>query len=408
VTGITTIDGAGTARFLGSAVRVWIGDRGGGSDLLKRIIEVSKPLAPIANSVRVSLSVRSHLAGDVVRVGGRDIAETAMPLDGPLVDRYHRVHSDLRISVTDRCNLRCVYCMPLEGMNFLPRGDLLTFEEIERVARVARGLGVTEIRLTGGEPLVRKGIVDLIARLSTIGFDDIALTTNAMTLAPIAESLVQAGLKRVNISCDSLRGAKFESIRRRGDLATVLHAMDVAESVGLSPLKVNVVLLRGVNDDEIFDFAEFARDTGRIIRFIEFMPLDAQGEWDRDRLVSGREVFERINDVHPLEAIGDKSAPAPAERFRFVDGGGEIGLISSVSQPFCGTCNRLRLTAEGAIRNCLFSDDEYTIRDVLRRGGSDDEISLMLRRAVWAKFPGHAINEPEFLQPARSMSMIGG
>jgi cyclic pyranopterin phosphate synthase len=317
------------------------------------------------------------------------------------------VHNDLRISVTDRCNLRCVYCMAEEGMTFLPRAALLTFEEMTRVARVAHELGVTSIRLTGGEPLVRKGLPTLVAMLAAIGFEDVSLTTNGMQLAGMAEALVAAGLTRVNVSCDSLRAARFESIRRRGDLATVLNAMSVAEAVGLTPLKVNVVLLRDTNDDEILDFADFARETGRIVRFIEFMPLDAQGEWDRSRLVPGHEVFDRVDAKWPLEAVGE-GGPAPAERFRFIDGRGEIGLISSVTQPFCGTCNRLRLTADGAIRNCLFSDDENTVRDVVRAGGSDAEIARLLRLAVWAKFPGHAINEPEFLAPVRSMSMIGG
>jgi cyclic pyranopterin phosphate synthase len=331
-----------------------------------------------------------------------------MPTTGPLVDRYGRIHEDLRISVTDRCNLRCVYCMSEEGMTFLPRSELLSFEEIVSVAHVAHSLGVNAIRLTGGEPLVRKGLATLVAQLSDIGLDDLALTTNGMQLAAQAPKLADAGLKRVNVSCDSLRADRFEAIRRRGDLATVLGAMDAAEAAGLSPVKVNVVLLRGNNDDEILDFATFARQTGRVVRFIEFMPLDAQGQWDRTQLVPGQEIFERINAVWPLETIGNLDGPAPAERFRFVDGHGEIGLISSVTQPFCGTCNRLRLTADGSIRNCLFSDDEYSVRDVLRANGSDSEIENLLRRAVWAKFPGHAINEPSFLRPARSMSMIGG
>jgi cyclic pyranopterin phosphate synthase len=331
-----------------------------------------------------------------------------MPIEGPLVDTFGRVHDDLRISVTDRCNLRCTYCMPEEGMTFLPRSELLSFDEIVRVAQIARSLGVEQIRLTGGEPLVRKGLPDLVARLAAIGFDDIALTTNGMLLAGTAAALVAAGLRRVNVSCDSLRAERFGSIRRRGDLEIVLGAMDAAETAGLMPLKVNVVLLRGQNDDEILDFAAFARDTGRIVRFIEFMPLDAQGQWDRGQLVPGREVFERISTVWPLEPVDDHIGPAPAERFRFTDGRGEIGMISSVTQPFCGTCNRLRLTADGAIRNCLFSDDETVVRDVLRGGGTDDDIALLLRAAVWGKLPGHGINEPGFLRPARSMSMIGG
>jgi cyclic pyranopterin phosphate synthase len=332
----------------------------------------------------------------------------AMPHEGPLVDRYGRVHDDLRISVTDRCNLRCVYCMPEEGLSFLPRRELLTFDEIVRMARVAHGLGVRTVRLTGGEPLVRKGLPALVGRLSEIGFDDLAMTTNGTELAPVAGKLAAAGLRRVNVSCDSLRPDRFAAIRRRGNLDVVLDAMDAAEAAGLTPLKVNVVLLRGQNDDEILDFAAFARRTGRLVRFIEFMPLDAEGKWDRDRLVPGREVFERISAVWPLEPTSHLPGPAPAERFRFTDGEGEIGLISSVTEPFCGTCNRLRLTADGGLRNCLFSDDERTVRDLLRHGGTDAELALHFREAVWAKFPGHGINEPGFLRPARSMSMIGG
>ncbi len=331
-----------------------------------------------------------------------------MPLDGPLIDRYSRVHDDLRISVTDRCNLRCVYCMPEEGLRFLPTKELLTFDEITRLAEVARTLGVTALRITGGEPMVRKGLPSLIARLSEIGFDDLAMTTNGTGLAKVAERLASAGLRRVNVSCDSLRPERFAAIRRRGNLAVVLDAMRAAEEAGLTPLKVNVVLLRGQNDDEILDFASFARATGRIVRFIEYMPLDAEGKWGRDQLVPGREVFERVSAVWPLEPVPEPTGASPAERFRFADGIGEIGLISTVTEPFCGTCNRLRLTADGALRNCLFSDDERTVRDVLRNGGTDADLSLLLREAVWAKFPGHGINEPGFLRPARSMSMIGG
>ena len=355
----------------------------------------------LRTSTPVALSVKSHL------VEPRRPVTTLMPTTGPLIDSYGRIHDDLRISITDRCNLRCVYCMS-EDMTFQPREKLLDFDEIERVARVARGLGVTAIRLTGGEPLVRRGVVDLVARLGALGFEDIAMTTNAMRLAPLAAPLRAAGLTRVNISCDSLRPERYASIRRRGDLATVLAAMDAAESAGLAPLKVNVVLLRGINDDEMLDFARFARSTGRVVRFIEFMPLDAPGQWDRDRLVPGREVFDVLNATWPLEPVDEPGRVAPAERFRFRDGLGEIGLISTVTQPFCGTCNRLRLTPDGAVRNCLFSDDEHTLRDLLRSGCTDADVELVLRRAVWAKFPGHAINEPGFLRPHRSMSMIGG
>ncbi len=363
----------------------------------------------------VTIRRRSDVASDRTAVGlsvkpvvGEDPRHRSMPTTGPLLDAYGRLHTDLRISVTDRCNLRCVYCMPEEGMTFLPREELLSFEEIARVARVARSLGVTSIRLTGGEPLVRKGLSDLVAMIAAQGFDDIAMTTNAMTLADHALALKEAGLTRVNISCDSLRPERFAQIRRRGHVATVLAAMDVAEEVGLTPLKVNVVLLRGRNDDEVLDFAAFARETHRLVRFIEFMPLDAQGDWGRDQMVSGREVLETINARWPLVALDDAHHIAPAQRFAFADGAGEIGIISSVTEPFCGTCNRLRLTAEGAVRNCLFSDDERSVRDVLRDAGSDEELANLLRRAVWAKFPGHAINEVGFLAPRRSMSMIGG
>ena len=246
----------------------------------------------------VSISVRPHSRREEMR-------DATMPTEGPLVDRYGRVHTDMRISVTDRCNLRCVYCMAEEGMTFLPRSEVLSFEEIARVARVARELGVTSIRLTGGEPLVRKGVTSLVKMLSDIGFEDLALTTNAMLLADLAAPLVDAGLTRVNVSCDSLRPERFAAIRRRGDLATVLSAMDVAEEAGLRPLKVNVVLIRGTNDDEILDFAAFARATGRIVRFIEFMPLDAEGHWGRERLVPGEDVFAAINAVWPLDGGRD-------------------------------------------------------------------------------------------------------
>jgi cyclic pyranopterin phosphate synthase len=363
----------------------------------------------VVTAVPVAFSTRGDRGHCDSGPSGSDRTEPeVMPVDGPLVDRFGRVHNDLRISVTDRCNLRCVYCMPDEGMTFLPYSSLLSFDEIERIARVARALGVCSIRLTGGEPLVRKGLARLVTRLGSIGFADLSLTTNGMLLAAVAGPLVAAGLNRVNISCDTLRAERFALLRRRGDLPTVLHAMDVAEDAGLSPIKVNVVLLRGRNDDEILDFAAFARGSGRVVRFIEFMPLDAEGAWRRDQLVPGQEVLTRISEVYPLEPSDDHDGSAPAERFRFIDGHGEIGLISSVTQPFCAGCNRLRLTADGAIRNCLFNDDEHSVRTLLRGGGSDDELALLLRRAVWAKLPGHGINEPGFLRPTRSMSMIGG
>lgn len=332
-----------------------------------------------------------------------------MPTDGPLVDGFGRVHTDLRISVTDRCNLRCTYCLPEEGLVWLPRAQIMTFEEIERVARVARWLGVDSIRLTGGEPVLRARLADLVGRLARIGFEDVAMTTNGTDLVRLAPALAAAGMRRVNISCDSLRPDRFAVIRRRGVLAEVLDGMDAAERAGLGPVKVNVVVMAGVNDDEILDFAAFARRTGRVVRFIEFMPLDAQDAWRPAQVVPGHDIVAAIDAVWPLEPASTRGGdPAPADRYRFVDGQGEVGVISSVTNAFCGTCNRLRLTADGAIRNCLFANEEFSARDLLRGGGDDDQLALLLRRAVWAKRPGHGINDPSFLRPGRSMSMIGG
>ena len=331
-----------------------------------------------------------------------------MPTEGPLVDGFGRVHTDLRISVTDRCNLRCVYCMPEEGMAFAPRDEILTFEELLRVARVARGLGVRSVRLTGGEPLVRRGIVEFVRSLSLLGFDELALTTNAMDLARLAEPLAEAGLTRVNVSCDSLKADRFATIRRRGDLATVIEAMDGADRAGLGPVKVNVVLLAGVNDDEVLDFAAFARETRRVVRFIEFMPLDGDHSWSAANVVSSAEVIERINRRWPLERVPSDSVVAPAVRYRFRDGAGEIGVIATVTQPFCGTCDRLRLTADGFVRNCLFSEEEAPLRDVMRAGCDDTTIEKTIRRAVWEKKAGRGSDDLTLLRPRRSMSMIGG
>ena len=352
--------------------------------------------------VRVDLRRR---AAPIPRAAG----PSEMPDTGPLVDQFGRLHDDLRLSITDRCNFRCVYCMPEEGMVFQERADLLSFDELFRVASIARGLGVSSVRLTGGEPLVRRGVVGFIARLGELGFSDIAMTTNGTKLVEHARALRAGGLRRVNISCDSLRQDRFREIRRRGELDAVLDAMAAAESAGFAPIKVNVVLIAGVNDDEILDFARFGRATGRIVRFIEFMPLDAPGHWQRSGVVPGARVLAEINAHHPLEPVqGAIADPAPAQRFRYADGAGEIGLISSVTEPFCGTCNRLRITADGAIRNCLFSNDERTVRDLLRSGATDSAIETVFRQSVWGKFPGHGINDPGFLRPRRSMSMIGG
>ena len=334
---------------------------------------------------------------------------SSAPADGPLVDTYGRVHTDLRISVTDRCNFRCSYCMPAEDMKWLPREDILSYEEIERVARVLEGLGVTAVRLTGGEPLVRADLPVLVRKLAAIGFEDISLTTNGVGLPHLAGTLVSAGLRRVNVSLDSLDRSRFAAITRRDALDAVLAGMDAAEAAGLAPLKVNVVRMRGVNDDEIVDFAVFARETGRPVRFIEYMPLDAAHAWERPDVVPAREIVDRIDAVFPLEPLGTRDDdPAPADRYRFADGGGEIGVIASVTDAFCGSCNRLRLTADGALRNCLFATQEWSVRDVLRAGGSDADLELLCRQVVWAKAAGHGIDSPGFTPPARSMSQIGG
>ncbi len=360
----------------------------------------SPPAAPIADP-RVPVVIRPRPDRSVV---------DAMPTTGPLIDRFGRIHRDLRISVTDRCNLRCVHCLPDEDVRFLPRGELLDYRELTRVAEIAHRLGVVSVRVTGGEPLIRRGISKLVASLSALGFEDVSLTTNGTELARLAPELVAAGLHRVNVSCDSLQADRFARIRRRGELSPVLASMDAAESAGLSPVKVNVVPIVGVNDDEVESFAEFARSTGRPVRFIEFMPLDADGAWRRDLVVPADEIVARIHARWPLEAMpaSGLDASQPAERYRFVDGNGEIGVIASVTRPFCGTCDRLRVTADGSLRNCLFAHDELSVRKVLREGGTEDDLALMIRRAIWAKLPGHGINDPTFLRPERSMSMIGG
>lgn len=360
----------------------------------------------VTSSVRLTLPVKAGRR----RVADSAGSESAMPTAGPLVDTFGRIHTDLRLSITDRCNLRCVYCLPDEDVVFRPRSEILSYEEIARVAKVAKSLGVDSVRITGGEPLARRAVVELVRQIAEIGFDDIAMTTNGTSLARFAAPLAEAGLRRVNVSCDSLDPDRYEMIRRRGVLATVLEGMDAAESAGLVPLKVNVVLVKGLNDGEILDFAEFAYSKGRIVRFIELMPLDAEGNWQRDAVIPSEFVLATIDRQYRLAAVDpERLDHAPADAFNFADGTpGGVAVVASVTRPFCGSCNRLRLTADGAIRNCLFSDDEVSIRDALRGGAGDEEIALALRRAVWGKKSGHGINDPNFLRPVRSMSMIGG
>ncbi len=324
----------------------------------------------------------------------------------PLVDSFGRVHRDLRISVTDRCNFRCTYCMPAEGLEWVPRHDLLTFEEIARVARImVERYGVDGIRLTGGEPTVRANLPVLVKMLSELG-TDLALTTNGVSLPLLAAELHAAGLRRVNVSCDSLRPERFAELTRRDGLTRVLEGIDAAVAAGFDPVKVNCVVMRGVNDDEIADFVDFGRSRGVEVRFIEFMPLDADGIWNNDLVVPVDEILAGVNRACPVAPVERTSAPAT--RYRFADGSGSVGIVASVSDSFCSTCDRVRLTADGQFRNCLFAVTETDVRALLRSGAGDDEIAAAVGESVASKWAGHQINRVHFVRPRRSMSQIGG
>lgn len=332
--------------------------------------------------------------------------------DRRMVDTFGRVARDLRISVTDRCNFRCVYCMPAEGMKWLPRADILSFEEIERIARVfVERLGVESIRLTGGEPTVRADLPVLVSMLAALRREDgetvdLAMTTNGVKLAKMAGGLRDAGLRRVNISLDSLDRERFATITRRDSLPEVLEGVRAAVEAGFDPVKVNMVAVRGANEDEIVPFATFGREMGVQPRFIEFMPLDADGAWSMDKVVSADEIVAAIDAVYPLEEV--EHGPEPASRWRYKDGAGEIGVIPSVTKPFCDNCDRVRLTAEGSFMTCLFAHDEYSVRDALRSGATDDELVDLAVSAVHKKWAGHRIGKVDFVRPTRSMSQIGG
>jgi GTP 3',8-cyclase len=330
-----------------------------------------------------------------------------------LVDPFGRTVRDLRISVTDRCNFRCTYCMPAEGMNWMPRAELLTFEEIERITRVfVQRFGVDGIRLTGGEPTVRAHLPVLVEKVARIRLPDgrkpdLSMTTNGATFRLLAHELRDAGLDRVNISIDSLKRERFTAMTRRDELSSVLDGIAAAKEAGFSPLKVNVVLERGVNDDEIVDFARWGRESNVEVRFIEFMPLDATGEWQRTMVVSQDEIVAAIDEVFPLERMAARGA-APADRWRYRDGRGTVGVIPSVTKPFCGDCDRVRLTADGQFRTCLFETREFDLRAIVRGGGTDDDLAAEIERAVGTKWAGHAIGKVTFIRPNRSMSQIGG
>ena len=324
-----------------------------------------------------------------------------------LIDPFGRAVKDLRISVTDRCNFRCTYCMPEEGMTWLPRSEVLTFEEIERIARVmVERYDIDSIRLTGGEPTVRARLPLLVERLAALGID-VAMTTNGATLRLLAGDLRRAGLRRINISLDTLRRDRFAEMTRRDELDHVLDGIDAAIETGFAPVKINTVVQRGVNDDELVELATFGRERGVEVRFIEFMPLDASGGWADGSVVGQDEIIGRIASVYPVEQLPARGA-APADRWRYLDGVGTVGVIPSVTKPFCGDCDRVRLTADGQFRTCLFATDEFDLRKAMRAGESDDELAARIERAVGTKWAGHKINQVDFVRPKRSMSQLAG
>jgi GTP 3',8-cyclase len=324
-----------------------------------------------------------------------------------LTDKFGRQITDLRVSVTDRCNFRCVYCRSANPENHMPSDTLLSWDEYERLVRILIPMGIRKVRVTGGEPLVRAGVEDFIARLKAVGAEDVSMTTNGYLLAERCDRLVAAGMNRINISLDSLDRARFERITRTKTFDDVIAGIDAAQASRLRPVKVNAVLVRGINDDEVEAFAEFARDRDLIMRFIEYMPLDADRAWTRDSVVTGAEVLGRISARWPLVPVAHERSET-ARKYRFADGRGEIGLISPVSQPFCGHCSRIRLTADGKLRTCLFSKEDHDLKFLLRGGATDREIAAEIISIVAEKEKGHRINEPGFVPPSRTMVSIGG
>lgn len=337
-------------------------------------------------------------------------APAALPRSGEtgLVDSFGRVHNNLRISVTDRCNLRCVYCMP-EEVEFMDRGELLSFEEIARFVRVAAPLGIDKLRLTGGEPLMRRDLPRLVEQLVGIpGIKDIGLTTNGLLLAAHARALSDAGLRRINVSLDTLDPERFRQVARRHGLDRVLAGIEAAVAAGMTSVKVNAVIIRGMNDMDVVPLARRARAAGWEMRFIEYMPIGAEA-WERDKVVFAHEILDAVErGVGPLLPAEQYDPRAPAMDFRYADDSGRVGIIASVSRPFCRSCNRLRLTADGKLRNCLFAHDELNVKDLLRDGGADARLAEVIQGSVQAKWEGHEINTARFVKPQRTMHAIGG
>lgn len=326
-----------------------------------------------------------------------------------LIDAYNRHINYLRISVTDRCNLRCIYCMPKEGISLLRHDDILHYEELLRIARIVAAKGISKIRITGGEPLVRKGLVEFIAELAALeGITDLSMTTNGILLGSAAEALRKAGLKRLNISLDTLNHEKYEMITRGGDINQVLEGIKIANGAGFSPLKINMVVIRGINDDEITAFAGLSWKHAVHVRFIEYMPIGNENGWCKERFVSTEEIKKRITALGSLVQIQDNNGAGPAQMFAFPGAPGKLGFISSISSHFCATCNRLRLTADGKLRTCLFSDAEIDLKTPLRNGWSDQELERIITDAILSKPQKHHVAEPVFKKCARGMSAIGG
>jgi cyclic pyranopterin phosphate synthase len=325
-----------------------------------------------------------------------------------LIDTFGRVHNNLRISVTDRCNLRCTYCMP-EEVVFMDRGELLSFEEIAQFVRIAAPLGIDKVRLTGGEPLMRRELPRLVEMLCGVeGIRDVGLTTNGLLLAEQAQAFHDAGLRRINVSLDTLDPGRFRQLTRRDGLDKVIDGILAAKRAGFHPVKVNAVSIRGVTEHEVVPLARFARQHGLELRFIEYMPIGAD-TWERSKVYFAHEILEQLErEVAPLAPAKDYDARAPAMDFEYGDGGGRVGIIASISRPFCMSCNRLRLTADGKLRNCLFALDEVDVKGLLRGGGAAAEVAEVVRRNVWAKWEGHEINTARFIKPLRTMHAIGG